>query len=272
MNRINFNQPGGFPLSTDVLNQMQVTYTLLNSLGMVAGDKSIISGCTSDGSNVSDGVVVINGEILEFKGGPVQTKVIIVEEVTQLVFGDENSKDAIYKRYAQFGTGTTFWLWSDFISVFPAREVSGALAGKASLGAVTTLQTKVEELEKKAAVFQSGGGMVLWNKPASQIPVGWQEVVDWRGRIPAGFDPADDDFKPMGKEAGSKTVALTAENNGPHTHDLKLNTNFTGDGYFAMERGNSEVLSNFVTESSGEGAPFSIMNPYRVVMFIEYVG
>jgi hypothetical protein len=40
---------------------------------------------------------------------------------------------------------------------------------------------------KKTAVFQAGRGMVLWNKPAVDIQLDGR-IVDWRGRMPVGFD------------------------------------------------------------------------------------
>jgi hypothetical protein len=69
MNTLNFNQSVGFPLETNILDEMQTSYSLFNALGAIAGNFSIISGCVLSGSTVADGVVFINGEVLEFKGG-----------------------------------------------------------------------------------------------------------------------------------------------------------------------------------------------------------
>lgn len=64
----------------------------------------------------------------------------------------------------------------------------------------------ITELQKYAAPFSAGGGMILWNKPAALIPAGWQEVEEMRGMLPMGCDPDDADFKPeWTKTGGTKT-------------------------------------------------------------------
>ena len=113
--------------------------------------------------------------------------------------------------------------------------------------------------------------MVLWNKPAVDIPTGWQEVIDWRGRMPVGFDNVQSEFNVMGKTGGQKNKTLSIAEMPSHTHDIDL-VDETGSG--APAGGNPAGVSNGTgkTKSQGGGVPFSIMNPYRVVMFIEYIG
>lgn len=116
MNKINFNQTGGFPLSTNILDAMQSAYAIFNQLGSLAGNKAIISGCEQLGNTVADGVIFLNGEILPFKGGAIGTSVIIKEESESRVFEDGATKPVIFKKYATFGSSTpekTF-VWADF--------------------------------------------------------------------------------------------------------------------------------------------------------------
>ena len=42
MNHINFNQSVGFPLETEILAEMQKAYKLLNALGAIVGNNTII--------------------------------------------------------------------------------------------------------------------------------------------------------------------------------------------------------------------------------------
>jgi hypothetical protein len=114
MNKQNFNQSGGFPIKTQTLDEMQKSWTLLNALGDLAGNFSIIQGCVTTGANVSDGVVFINGEVLEFRGSMVGASVIIVEEVTPREFKDASTKNVLYVRYAAFGSGVVSFAWADF--------------------------------------------------------------------------------------------------------------------------------------------------------------
>lgn len=114
MNTLNFNQSVGFPLETDILDAMQTAYKLFNALGSIAGEKSILSGCVTTGDNVTDGVIYLNGEVLEFRGGFAQTDVVIQEEITSLEFEDGNYNEVVKVRFATFGTSGTSYPWADF--------------------------------------------------------------------------------------------------------------------------------------------------------------
>lgn len=130
MNTINFNQVGGFPLSTNILAKLQTAFSLFNALGNIVGELSIISGCEVAGTNVSDGVVYINGEVLEFRGGLAQTKVIIKEDVENLLFENNNSYPVIKTRYVTFGTGVGAINWVDFKRGYQTKNLLEALALK----------------------------------------------------------------------------------------------------------------------------------------------
>lgn len=274
MNRQDFDQVGGFPFSTKMLAEMQRAYATLQAFGEVVGNLSIISGCEVTGGSVSDGFVFINGELYEFRGGTAQTKVIIREEVEYGTFEDGNTKPIFRTRYATFGTGIEFHLWADFKRGYPTKNLADELEAKAPMSALETINARLALLEAKSSPIAVAGTMMFWRKPANQIPPGWQEVVDWRGRMPVGFKPGDADFGTLGDTGGGKQAALTAANNGPHNHTISINTNAAGSGYFAFEgeSGATQTPHEFTSSESGEGEPFSILNPYRVVMFIEWVG
>ena len=84
MNRLNFNHSIGFPLETNILSEMQTAWSILNAFCGIVGNYAILQGCTVVGTTVSDGVVCIDGEVIEFKGGQVQSSVIIVQTPTVL--------------------------------------------------------------------------------------------------------------------------------------------------------------------------------------------
>lgn len=153
MNNLNFNQSVGFPLETDILDSMQTAYGVLNALGAISGNFSIISGCILTGSTVANGVVYINGEVLEFRGGIVQTNVKIVEEIQALEFEDGNTNDVIFTRYVTFGTGTTQWAWSTFKRGMPTIDIEAALSGKATTASVTTLTEAVNSMITKLSTI-----------------------------------------------------------------------------------------------------------------------
>jgi len=183
MNTINFNQSIGFPLETEILDFMQKSYSLFNAFGAVAGDFSIIKGCEVSGGAVNDGVVYINGELLPFKGAPIDANVVIIEEKQALEFEDTISRDVTFTRYATFGGGSVQWAWSTFKRGMPTIDIASALAGKASETAlsnlantVTTMLNKLNTIDEHAKVQvntdwnATSGKAQLLNKPDYSSP------------------------------------------------------------------------------------------------------
>lgn len=278
MNKSNFILTGGYPLKAERLQELQTAYSIFNSLGALAGNLTIISGCTVGGTNVSDGFVYINGELYDFKGGAfdANSTVFIVEEAVERGFKNGVVKQVHTIRYATFGTADVSWPWTDFKRVDP----------------MATMMARLETLEKKSAVFQAGGGMVFWNKPANEIPAGWVEVVDWRGRMPVGFDATQTEFNTMGKTGGAINKKLsvaelpkhnfftfspssTATNNNtvdPNTYPVADSdgTGWGNETYRIRRSGSKPTLGK--SSDVGGDQQFSLLNPYRTVMFIEYVG
>lgn len=265
MNLTNFMQTGGFPVKAERLQEMQTAYSIFNQLGNLAGNLTILSGCVVTGVTVSSGYVVINSEVLPFQGGNLADDVIIIQNEYSKEFKNGEVKAVHYERFVAFGTSEDSFPWANFKRIDP----------------IVSLMTRLELVEKKSAVFQAGGGMVLWNKPAVDIPEGWVEVVNWKGRIPVGYDITQTEFNLMGKQGGAKNKTLSVAEMPQHSHPYK-------DIYFSEINGTVNVPSNRgsgdsdsdnkgfeidrTTSSSGNSQQFSIMNPYRVVMFIEYIG
>lgn len=279
MNTFNFLQTGGFPMDVNVLDNMQKAYQLFNGLGALAGDLSIIKGCELTGTTVSNGVVYIHGEVLEFRSGVVSDNVVVVEEPSTGTFEDGSVKPIHFVRYATFGVATTSYPWAGFKRAFPTKDIAGALDTKQDKTAMVAILERLTLLEAKNAVFQEGGGMVLWNKPAAQIPAGWAEVQDWRGRMPVGWDPIVPDeyqsevFDTVGKMGGRTYRHISIDHMPSHNHEVKAYAGVAGgNNYNVHINSPTNGASYDRTSHVGGGQPFNIMNPYRVVLFIEFVG
>lgn len=169
MNKINFNQTGGFPLSTNILDAMQSAYAIFNQLGSLAGNKAIISGCVVAGNNVSDGVIFLNGEILPFKGGAIGTSIIIKEESESRVFEDGATKPVIFKKYATFGSSLPekTYQWVEFKRFENLLNLTEKKAEKTELDKSIKRIEKLEEQkpvigEIKQGIFDLGN-----------LPPGW---------------------------------------------------------------------------------------------------
>lgn len=98
MNKANFQQAGGFRLEVDTLTFMQNAYTQLSKFSGLGGQTYILDGCVVDGGNVSNGTVVIDGEILPFVGGAKLARIIIEEIVSERPFENGGSKEVYYTR------------------------------------------------------------------------------------------------------------------------------------------------------------------------------
>lgn len=278
MNKSNFILTGGYPLKVERLQELQAAYSIFNALGALAGDLTIISGCATTSSTVGNGFVYINGELLEFRQAAVTptSTVIIIEEAINRSFKNGVIKQVHTIRYATFGTADTSWSWTSFKAV----------------DAMSVMMARLDMMEKKTAVFQVGGGMVLWNKPAADIPNGWQEVVDWRGRMPMGFDANQPEFDTMGDTGGAKNKTLSVNELPKHNfHTFSPSSTATvnstvdsstypvadsdgtgwGNEVYRIRRSATKPTLGKSSDVGGD-QQFSLLNPYRVVLFIEFIG
>lgn len=263
-NQYDFTNTGGFPVDQTLFSDFQNGIADAQSVSRIMGDLVIMSGCVDDGAgNVGNGVVSANGEILPFVGGAEKPTVFVKSVEVGGVFQDGQTKPVKNVRTVQFGTGSEQYTWADF------RRSSGLLE-------------RIEKLEKMCAPIAvgTGGTMMFWNKPANTIPAGWQEVVDWRGRMPIGYDPTDADFNNVGNVGGNKTVSIQKTNLPNVKIDIEVPVNSTSDitdGYGGMCVGSGGSDGNgftrqMNTKELGDGAALNVLNPYRTVLFIEFVG
>ena len=269
MNRINFDNTGGFPLGTYTLDFMQQSYQMLQVLGNIAGNLSILSGCEEVGRSITDGVVYINGEVLPFKGAPISEKVIIVESSQKRIFKDGVEKAVEYSRYATFGNSTGGHLWADF-----KRPLNNQQIEAQSFTEENSLLKRLEKLEERVRKTVPIGLVAIWGKPANEpIPEGWREYVPLRGRMPIGYDSSDTDFGRIGAEGGEKVHTLTIEEMPSHNHSISFNKTQDDQGFGTHEDEFSIGTANLAqTTYEGGDQPHNNMPPYRVICFIEFVG
>lgn len=288
MNKLHTEHNAGYPFDVAFLAFMQNTYNLFNHFGHLAGNKVIISGCEEVGNTISAGTVYINGELLPFEGGAKDDTVWIREDTTQVTFQDGFSRTLETVRIVVFGRSDpdkTF-NWEDFQRVTNLQNLE---AQKAEKKALKELKEEVEILKKQKQAIPVGL-IAIWGKPANQIPEGWREYTDLRGRMPIGLDPryrkTEDDaqdyqLNSLLNQGGERSHKLTIDEMPNHNHEYNdiyyseawgsINIP-NGDGSGSTDRGNKGYGMDRTSKNTGGDRPHNNMPPYHVVQFIEYIG
>jgi hypothetical protein len=271
---IQFSQTGGVPLTNDLMDNIMEAIKLYDVIGALAGHMTIIAGCDPVSANsVAPGVVAINDEILFFEGGPISTNVYIFEQEITKTFQNQQDKVLIRKRSVKFGNATApnLFPWSDFKKLQTIKDIQTALAGKADQTQVDNHEARITKLELKTAPIKAGGVVFIFRLPASEIPLGWKECEDLGGKTIFGYDPDNPLFSNLGGGSGSVTTIIKKEN----LPSIKIKTNvlqpYGGNSNNGGFDGGSNQWNwvNRESEALGTDTPVNILNPHKIVNFIE---
>ncbi|WP_052259552.1 fibronectin type III domain-containing protein [Flavobacterium sp. KMS] len=136
---------------------------------------------------------------------------------------------------------------------------------------IKSLVDRIVKLEEQPATTVPIGMIAIWGKTAP-FPKGWEEYVPLRGRMPVGLDITQTEFNGLGYAAGQKRKQITVNELPEHSHTIKSDRNENNEGGEYAIGGGTVNDRTSSTEPAGAGHDFSILNPYRVVHFIEYTG
>lgn len=118
----------GFPGTNETWRFIQSAWREpLNALALLAGDKTVVTGCVVEGDSMSDGFIVLDGEILPFQGGEISENITMIKNIINVDYdvdidNDDNldSLPAYESRYLRFG--------SDGEKTFPYSELKRLLS------------------------------------------------------------------------------------------------------------------------------------------------
>lgn len=274
-NNIKFLQTGGVPLTNDLMATIQEAYQLFEVLGEVVGHLTILKGCEADGSTTNPGIVAINGEIFPFEGGLTASTVYIHTEEIEKTFEDQQDKVLIEKKTVKFGNAIETFNWEDFVKLETLKEMQEKIANAATSQQITAINNRLELLELKTAPIINGGIVFPFQRPASEIPEGWKECTDLRGKTIVGMNPNDSDFNIIGNSGGEKTHTLSILEMPAHNHQQGSEAlyNAFGGGTFYGGRnypyGDHGSYFKPNTSTVGGNQAHNNMPPYRIVLFIE---
>ena len=229
MNRINFTARENFPLSSDTMEMMQQMIGLSANMASLGGSNYILSGCVDDGTNVSNGVIVVNGELLLFEGGAKKAKITIQQTSRTLTaFGVEYPEAYVF-RTAKFSE-TGEYNWSDFVQVLTNKQlqqrielIRGDEPGTVKMwaGRIDRVPSEYKlcngdllSVEEFPELFENLGVSFGGNGTNNFA------LPDLRSRFVVGYDSQNPDYNAINstKIGGVNNVTLTANQIPEHDH------------------------------------------------------
>lgn len=269
MNKVNITAKDDFPMDSDGMDFIQKMIHQVYRLAKLGGGNYILEGCIEANGVVSDGQVVIDGELMDFKGGLKQDYVVVIETKETIYDEDENGEEKEYpeayiSRYATFtDDGKLKWdKLNRIISNEQLNEKIESLKSEAP-GFVKHWSGLVERLDDE---FMLCDGRILNTKDYPELA--WYygkensesfRIPDLRGKFITGLDSTRDSYKEIGLEGGSEFVTPTIENVPPHDHVYSDDIN-ARNGFPNIESGfprlYDAVTSNTSAKSEGTGAAF----------------
>ena len=159
------------------------------------------------------------------------------------------------------------------------------------LSRLNALEGIIGTMNKIITPIVNGGTPLLWMRPANEIPLGYSEVTEFRGKSIFGYDPNDTDFNVVFGTAGSKSFNIQKQNlpaegiSYEDSYMLESSTSEAGingkttlpSNYFSWRadrdtNNNTLLWRKNTTDNLGNGNEIKKLDPSRIVMFIKYTG
>lgn len=210
MKSFDFTQLGGFPLTQDNLNWMQLSYSEgLSAIANIFGNRNVIlagmnyTGTLEEGTPISSGWACINGQIVEFQATtyPGTPGLKIQELTTTLVFDNGSSFPVKKKTILTWDSGLPAFLFTELLRLNAGWQPLSLTAGYS--GTMEYNYNPVSnEVRLRGSVSKSG--LAAIDPPyifysVGQLPltltkkaVGWASV-----RLHSVATPADTEGKPL---------------------------------------------------------------------------
>ncbi|MEM8506251.1 MAG: hypothetical protein AAF717_00415 [Bacteroidota bacterium] len=247
----------GFPADNETWMFIQTMITELGQLALLGGQDYILSGCQESGGNITDGWMVLNGQIVPFLQTPIGPTVTVIESVESVTYlEDLNPADG------QGDTKDTYFRQTALITDVP--------------GVYSIPWANLERVEDILSVQKAKvpvGTIVMWAGAINDLPEGWflcdgtNETPNLSGKFIVGYDFLDSDYDEIGKQGGQEEVTLTvgqmpqhshngtAAASGNHSHGIQFRVDNIGSGdgiNLNQDNANSdEGLQTFNTQSAG---------------------
>ena len=261
MNRQEFTSTNSYPLSTQTMELLQTSIAAVAELSRIGGANYILSGCVQTGSTVSEGIIVINGEPMPFKGGAILSTITVIETAEEVKANGITYPRARISRYAQFasGTGNSYLHWASF-RYLPTNQQLFASINTLSTS-LSTLDTLVTSKLQPYVVPK--GVITMWSGSISMIPKGWalcngnNGTPNLQSRFVAGYDAEDNSqgYGALGYRGGHDFINLSTNQMPRHNHGIgDASKNVTAGEYGLIRKSKTgEQKTNQFLDTGGSG-------------------
>lgn len=239
-----------FPLDCETMQYIADNASLVEVLGNIAGDKTILHGCNAALTELqrTDGYIFIHtndyplGEVLYFEGGNITNGVYVKKETISLNAAGAEYPEAYTKRTLAAGVGAENYKWEDFVRITSNAQL---------MSFITDIRNQLATLSSIPI-----GSIMMWS--GTSAPKGFVicdgtnldrqryatlygiigttygyssdktfRVPDMRGRFVVGKKIDAFDYQNLNNKGGFDKVTLTAEQSGLQEHSH----NFSFDAY-----------------------------------------
>lgn len=289
MNKGNFTATDNFPVSTFTYDFLQNMTELVGKLTALGGANYILSGCMVDSNNnVSDGFVVISGEILPFKGGQLKNKLTIREtKLTDSFAGIDYPESYILRNAESSDTGE--YNWKDFAQVLTNKQLTErieSIKGEPP-GMVIMWSGRIDRVPSN---YLLADGSTVRTDAYTELAAayGMEHLESFKlpnlsGRFIVGYDGLDSGYKNIGDLGGAAEKVITDTQLPKHTHIYSDDTNAKGkftldnksfpakvedigeEGSSASSGGRGTL---YRTTEAGESQPFDVRPPFYVLAYL----
>ena len=228
MNKVNITAKDDFPMDSDGMDFIQKMIHQVYKLSKLGGGNYILEGCVEVNGEVSDGSIVIDGELMGFKGGQKKDYIVIVE-TKETVYDEEGTgelkeyPEAYISRHATFADDGKL-KWDGIKRIVTNFELDNRIASLRG----EPLSTKLDytgRVDRIPDNYMLADGRVL--KTVDYPDLAWfygadqQEsfkLPDLRSYFIVGYDPNHNDYKEIGRTGGAEEVTLKIPNLPNHDH------------------------------------------------------
>lgn len=275
MNKGNFTARENFPVSTFTYDFLQKMSHLAGRLAQLGGANYILSGCEVKGTNVSEGLIVINGEMLPFEAGVLKSKITIQEIREVDHFAGINYPEAYIHRTAKC-SDTGEYKWEDFVQVLTNKQ----------------LETKINSLKREEPGF-----VKMWSGRIDRMPndyllcdgrpvktLEYPELAYYYGmenelgfslpnlskRFVVGYDNNHAEYNSIGLTGGKDVVTLDIKQIPSHAHTIKFVDEKWGDNANSRPFPNPAGTAGYSADTTSVGGGESHENrpPFYVLAYI----